>query len=142
MLCSGAMVVQGAQEIPGHGEAFVRARSCDPEVGQPGASLSIDENVRGLHIAVPNPMSMGVVQGRGYFGSDACEASKVGLARRRRSRRDRLFCVLELGLWPQDRLLGEDRLGKALREFGGDAAVRIGCGREGAENTVQTHAVD
>ncbi len=50
-----------------------------PEIGDVGAALAIEEDVRGLQVAVEDAALMGVVDGPTHGGDDLGGASRVGL---------------------------------------------------------------
>ena len=70
-------VAQGAQDVAGVGEVLVVVELGQAEVGDPDGAAGVEQQVRGLDVAVEDALGVGVGQGVGDLGADAGDALPV-----------------------------------------------------------------
>ncbi len=64
-------ITQGAEDVPGVGQVLGPVGLGQAEVGHPHRPGLIEQQVRGLHVPVNDPLTVGVLQGLGDLEADA-----------------------------------------------------------------------
>ena len=77
-----AHVTERAQQVAGHREVGVALDTCQAEVGEPQAAAGVDQEVRGLDIAVDDAAGVGMLQRLGRLDGELSDrAEETGAVR-------------------------------------------------------------